>query len=238
MRAATELRIGTHRCAGAHLARAMFRRDDDAGSAPAARLPRDRGRLVPYPTRATRPDGTPSRRVHARPPSPRRRRHRPRPAHSGGAHDHRRPGRGRRRAVGAIGPPRRRRPAAWRPGSQRRAAAAVRTGRQYSLCGDPADRTGWRIGRASRTGRPRWLARTAHPRRAGRDVRRPRPAQPLSSRRRRVLPVPRRWHRRHPDPGDGARRRDDRPAVLRRVRRPHARIHGFVDDLSAAAGTR
>ena len=92
---------------------------------------------------------------------------------------------------------------AWTPGAHVDLILGAAPTRQYSLCGDPADRHAYRVGHPARPGRPRRLAATCTTSSQAGDtvrVRGPRnnfPLGPLAA-----LPVRRRRHRHHPDPAD------------------------------------
>ncbi|GAA3475497.1 cytochrome P450/oxidoreductase [Streptomyces yanii] len=139
--------IGSHRCAGAHLARAMFRA---MMTQVLTRLPDYRvieEGLVPYPTRGNQSgwDAVPA--VFA--PGPRA------AAAAGTAHALSTPTPLRVTAVRAaaegvvavdLGLPDGGELPAWRPGAHVELRLPSGRLRQYSLCGDPADATTWRIG--------------------------------------------------------------------------------------------
>ena len=98
--------------------------------------------------------------------------------------------------------------------------------RQYSLCGDVADRRCLPPRHPARRGRRRGFA--ARPRPAGRGRRRAgaRAAQQLRARALAALPLHRGRHRHHADPADDRRGRGGGRRVAARLRRPHPRVHG------------
>lgn len=87
---------------------------------------------------------------------------------------------------------------AWEPGAHVDLVLGPELERQYSLCGDPADRCAWRVAvlrEAGRTGRIRLCARAVEDRRQGKGAR---SAQPLRAAPGSPLPLRRGRHRDHP----------------------------------------
>ena len=122
----------------------------------------------------------------------------------------------------------------WTPGSHVDLLLGDGLERQYSLCGDPADRTAYRVGRAARARRPRRVGGRARAR-GRRHPPAARPPQPLRVRAGRSDGVRRGRHRHHADALDdrGGRRRRGR---LVGCTTPGGRgpTMAFVDELVAA----
>ena len=122
---------------------------------------------------------------------------------------------------------------AWEPGAHLDLHLPAGLSRQYSLSGDPEDRTGYRLG-VLREEAGRGGSAYVH------DTLRPAPgrgrraAQPLPARAGRGLRVRRRRHRDHADPADA--RRGDRGG--RRLDAAVRRPHGLVDGVHRRVAVR